>query len=67
MTQGVPSIPPPKTVQTALGEAASSPSSFGHSLWDAPDLRQALVGEMKVVYGQGSDINVDSDDVALRV
>jgi len=48
----------------ALGETASSSSSFGHSRWDGePDLRQALVGEMKVVYGEGSDNNLD--DVAL--
>ena len=64
MSQGVPGIPPPKDVQTTLGEAASSPSSFGYSRWDGDlDLRQALVGEMKVVYGEGSDINID--DVAL--
>jgi len=64
MSQGVPGILPPEAVQTALGEAASSPSSFGYGPWDGePDLRQALVGEMKVVYGEGSDINLD--DVAL--
>ncbi|KIM38215.1 hypothetical protein M413DRAFT_447962 [Hebeloma cylindrosporum] len=64
MSQGVPGIPPPESVQTALGAAASSPSSFGYSRWDGePDLRKALVGEMKVVYGEESDINLD--DVAL--
>jgi len=64
MSQGVSGIPPPKAVQTALGEAASSASSFGYSRWDGEvDLQQALVSEMKIVYGEGSDINID--DVAL--
>jgi len=64
MSLGVSGIPPPKAVQTALVEATSSPSSFGYSRWDGElDLRQALVSEMKVVYGEGSDINID--DVAL--
>jgi len=64
MSQGVSGIPLPTAVQTALGEATASPSSFGYSRWDGEiDLRQALVSEMKVVYGEGSDINID--DVAL--
>ncbi|KDR86090.1 hypothetical protein GALMADRAFT_53968 [Galerina marginata CBS 339.88] len=64
MSQGVPGIPPPESVQAALGTAASSPSSFGYTRWDGEiSLRKALVGEMKVVYGANSDINVD--DVAL--
>jgi aspartate/methionine/tyrosine aminotransferase len=64
MSQGVPGIPPPEAVQSALGAAASSPSSFGYTRWDGePALRRALVDEMKVVYGGDSDLNVD--DVAL--
>lgn len=64
MSQGVPGIPPPEVVQTALGKAASSPTSFGYTRWDGePALREALVGEMKVVYGSDSDLGVD--DVAL--
>ncbi|KAF8956476.1 pyridoxal phosphate-dependent transferase [Flammula alnicola] len=64
MSQGVPGIPPPEAVQSALGVAASSPSSFGYCRWDGEtSLRKALVGEMKVVYGEESDLNVD--DVAL--
>lgn len=64
MSQGVPGVPPPESVQSALGQAASSPTSFGYTRWDGEvDLRQALVGEMKVVYGSDSNINVD--DVAL--
>ena len=59
MSQGISGIPPPEAVRTALGEPASSPSNFEYSHWDGePDLRQAL-GEMKVVYGEGSDINLD--------
>lgn len=64
MSQGVPGIPPPEVVQKALGQAASSLTSFGYTRWDGePALREALVGEMKVVYGQDSDLGVD--DVAL--
>lgn len=64
MSQGVPGIPPPEAVQSALGAAASSPVSFGYCRWDGePTLRNALVGEMKRVYGEDSDLHVD--DVAL--
>ncbi|TFK42250.1 pyridoxal phosphate-dependent transferase [Crucibulum laeve] len=64
MSQGVPGIPPPQEVQDALGVAASSPTSFGYSRWDGePALRKALVGEMKVMYGQEADVHVD--DIAL--
>ncbi|CAA7265050.1 unnamed protein product [Cyclocybe aegerita] len=64
MSQGVPGIPPPEVVQTALGKAASSPSSFGYTSWDGePALRAALANEMKITYGKGADIQVE--DVAL--
>ncbi|RDB24494.1 Aspartate aminotransferase [Hypsizygus marmoreus] len=64
MSQGVPGIPPPKFLQTALGEAASSPSSFGYCPADGePRLRRALADEMKVIYG--SDADVTPEDIAL--
>ncbi|KAF9473890.1 PLP-dependent transferase [Pholiota conissans] len=64
MSQGVPGIPPPEAVQSALGAAAASPSSFGYCRWDGePSLRKALVNEMKLVYGEDSDLN--ADDAAL--
>ena len=64
MSQGVPGIPPPEVVQSALGDAAASPTSFGYCRWDGePSLRSALLGEMKTVYGKDSDVHID--DVAL--
>jgi len=64
MSQGVPGVPPPKAVQEALGNAASSILSFGYTRWDGePALKKALVDEMKVVYGQDSDISMN--DIAL--
>ena len=64
MSQGVPGIPPPEVVQSALGDAAASPTSFGYCRWDGePSLRSALVREMKTVYGGDSDVHID--DVAL--
>ncbi|KAF9554055.1 PLP-dependent transferase [Agrocybe pediades] len=64
MSQGVPGIPPPAEVHTALGTAASSTTSFGYTRWDGePTLRQALVDEMKVVYGPETDLEMA--DVAL--
>lgn len=64
MSQGVPGIHPPKFLQTALGEAASSPSSFGYCPADGePLLRRALAEEMRVIYGAEADVM--SDDIAL--
>lgn len=64
MSQGVPGIPPPVVVQEALGKAASSPTSFGYCSWNGePALRKALAEEMKVVYGEAADL--DMDDIAL--
>ena len=64
MSQSMPGTLPPKAVQTALGATASSPSSFGYGHGDGePNLRQALVGEMKVAFGEELDLKVD--DVAL--
>ena len=65
-------MPPPEHVQTALGAAASSPASFGYVRWDGePTLREALIREMKGVYGRnlgksvGPEVDVHPDDVAL--
>ncbi|PPQ74953.1 hypothetical protein CVT26_011665 [Gymnopilus dilepis] len=72
MSQGVPGLPPPEHVQTTLGAAASSPASFGYVRWDGePTLREALIREMKGVYGRnlgksvGPEVDVRPDDVAL--
>ncbi|KAF8991251.1 pyridoxal phosphate-dependent transferase, partial [Cyathus striatus] len=67
MSQGVPGVPPPISLQSALGKAASSPQSFGYVRWDGePALRAALVEEMKGVYGRnGQGVDVNADDVAL--
>ncbi|KAF8982754.1 pyridoxal phosphate-dependent transferase [Cyathus striatus] len=67
MSQGVPRVPPPISLQSALGKAASSPQSFGYVRWDGePALRAALVEEMKSVYGRnGQGVDVNADDVAL--
>ncbi|KAF5384801.1 hypothetical protein D9615_000943 [Tricholomella constricta] len=64
MSQGVPGTPPPKVLQTALGDAASSPASFGYCPADGePLMRKALADEMKVIYG--SDADVTPEDIAL--
>jgi aspartate/methionine/tyrosine aminotransferase len=64
MSQGVPGIPAPQSLQRALGKASSDPSVFGYCLADGePSLRSALVEEMKFVYGELSDVTVE--DVAL--
>ncbi|KAF9055643.1 pyridoxal phosphate-dependent transferase [Panaeolus papilionaceus] len=68
MSQGVPGVPPPPIVQSALGAAASSPASFGYSRWDGePALRKALANEIRYVYGAEADRDVDvtEDDVAF--
>lgn len=64
MSQGVPGIPPAKSVQAALAEASSSPSSFGYCPNDGePTLRKALADEMNAIYESGGDIS--SADIAL--
>lgn len=64
MSQGVPGLPPPRSLQDALGLAASSPSSFGYCPADGePSLRKALAEEMKTVYG--ADTDVTREDIAL--
>ncbi|KIY50340.1 PLP-dependent transferase [Fistulina hepatica ATCC 64428] len=64
MSQGVPGLSPPLSVQKALGEAASSPSSFGYALPFGEDsLREALALDMKHAYGPDADIA--AADIAL--
>lgn len=64
MSQGIPGVPPPKFLQTAVGKTSSSPESFGYCPADGePLLRQALADEMKVSYGSDADVTVD--DIAL--
>ncbi|GLB43701.1 hypothetical protein LshimejAT787_1402130 [Lyophyllum shimeji] len=64
MSQGVPGTPPPEVLRTALGMAASSPTSFGYCPAEGePLLRKALADEMKVIYG--SDADVTAEDIAL--
>jgi aspartate/methionine/tyrosine aminotransferase len=64
MSQGVPGIPPQKSLQNALGKAGSSLSAVGYCPVEGePALRTALAEEMKTIYGPQSDIN--SQDIAL--
>ena len=60
MSQGVPGVPPPKMLLDALASAAAAPTSCGY-LPNAGDaaLRQAMVDEMKVRYGDDADVTVD--------
>lgn len=64
MSQGVPGTFPPKILQTALGEAASSSASFGYCPADGePSMKKALAEEMNKIYGVGSDVT--GEDIAL--
>jgi len=64
MSQGVPGIPPPRSVLDALGNFASDPKSCGYCpMTGEPKLRDALAKEMKHTYG--SDADISGDDVAL--
>jgi len=64
MAQGVPGTPPPESLRAALGKAAANQASFGYCPWSGEEeLREALVREMKLVYGEGTDLKVE--DVAL--
>ena len=57
MSQGVPGIPPPKTLLEALSRSSSDPGSCGY-VPNAGEfaLREAVANEMKVVYGEGIDV-----------
>lgn len=64
MSQGVPGVLPPRSLQDALKETSSSPSSFGYCPADGePVMRKALAEEMKNVYGVDADVSME--DVAL--
>ena len=64
MSQGAPKAPPPLRVLDALGKSASDPLTCGYCpMTGEPQLRAALVEEMKLIYGSGSDIV--PEDVAL--
>ena len=64
MSQGVPGVPPPQVFLDALGKAASSPGSCGYlPNTGEPALREAMVQEMKVRYGDNADIT--RDDIAI--
>lgn len=57
MSQGVPGIPPPPPLLDALAAASSDPGSCGYvPNAGEPTLRDAVVEEMKVIYGSDTDI-----------
>ena len=60
MSQGVPGIPPPKTLLDALASAASDPASCGYvPNAGEPALRDAIAAEMKKAYGEDADVTLD--------
>ena len=64
MAQGVPGIPPPPELLSALGQCASDPRSYGYCPTNGErGLREALSKEMKVVYGRECD--VQPEDVTI--
>lgn len=64
MAQGVPGVPPPPELLKALGTCASDPKLYGYCpTFGENALRRALADEMKVVYGNGSDIR--EEDVSI--
>lgn len=57
MSQGVPGVPPPKTLLDALAVASSDPVSCGYvPNAGEPALRRAMVTQMKEVYGKDADV-----------
>lgn len=64
MSQGVPGIPPPKSLLTALAEASSDPNSCGYvPNAGEPSLRDAVVEEMQISYGPEADVS--REDVSI--
>lgn len=64
MSQGVPGIPPPKELLTAIGSASEDPASCGYvPNAGEPALRRAVVDEMREVYG--ADADVREEDVSI--
>lgn len=64
MSQGVPGIPPPKALLDALADSSSDPASCGYvPNAGEPALREAVVKEMKEIYG--SEVDVNKDDLSI--
>ncbi|KAK7007567.1 aspartate aminotransferase [Favolaschia claudopus] len=64
MAQGVPDRPPQQILRDGLAIASASPDSFGYCPPPGElSLREAMVQEMRKVYGE--NIDVTSDDMAL--
>ncbi|KAF8527587.1 PLP-dependent transferase [Hysterangium stoloniferum] len=64
LSQGVPGIPPPPEVLEAVGKAARDPANCGYGPMNGElSMRTALAEEMKVTYGENTDIT--PDDVSL--
>ncbi|KAJ7119710.1 pyridoxal phosphate-dependent transferase [Mycena epipterygia] len=64
MSQGIPGVPPQKALQSALAVASASLGSFGYCPSEGElSLREAMAGEMRKVYGEGTDIT--PEDMSL--
>ncbi|KAI0369466.1 PLP-dependent transferase [Pilatotrama ljubarskyi] len=64
MSQGVPGVPPPPAVLDALAKSAATPQNCGYiPNAGTPELREAMVAEMKRAYG--ADADVTPDDLAV--
>ncbi|KAI8986309.1 PLP-dependent transferase [Trametes punicea] len=64
MSQGVPGVPPPPALLEALARASSAPQNCGYiPAAGLPDLRHAMVAEMKQSYGADADITYH--DIAI--
>lgn len=64
MSQGVPGIPPPKSLLDALGAASSDSQSCGYvPNAGEPALREAAAQEIRLVYGDKTDVT--ADDVSI--
>ena len=64
MSQGVPGVPPPKSLLDALAAASSDPTSCGYvPNAGEPVLRRAVVEEIKYVYGEDADVR--EEDVSI--
>lgn len=66
MSQGVPGIPPPKLFLDTLARLSADPNNCGYvENVGERSLREAIVEEMKIVYGRAGDVDVTPDDVAI--
>ncbi|KAJ7035949.1 pyridoxal phosphate-dependent transferase [Mycena alexandri] len=64
MSQGIPGVPPQRSLQEALSVAASSLGSFGYCPSEGElVLREAMADEMRTVYG--TDTDIDPGDMSL--